>query len=187
MATVVVRNALTPFPTTVDYRVVPWVTFTDPEVARVGMTVEEAAAAGERPQVFRSDFAELDRAIVEGGSATAGFCKVVTRPNGRILGATIVGRGAGELIMEFVLAMRLGIPLPRLARFIHPYPTMSEIVSRTAAAWYRRKDTGARAPRPVQRLGRRGARGRGRRGALRASRACCWSRAATWGLAPRGW
>src|SRR2546426_4974149 len=83
MAKVVVRNALTPLPTSVDYRGVPWVTFTDPEVARVGMAVEEAAAAGERPQVFRSDFAELDRAIVEGESATAGFCKVVTRPNGR--------------------------------------------------------------------------------------------------------
>ena len=152
MAKIVVRNALTPFPTTVDYRVVPWVTFTDPEVARVGMTVEEAAAAGERPQVFRSDFAELDRAIVEGGSATTGFCKVVTRSNGRILGATIVGRGAGELIMEFVLAMRLGIPLPRLARFIHPYPTMSEIVSRTAAEWYRQKYTGTRAARLVRRL-----------------------------------
>src|SRR3989441_12455784 len=145
MAKIVVRNALTPFPTSVDYRVVPWVTFTDPEVARVGMTVEEAAAAGERPQVFRSDFAELDRAIVEGESATAGFCKVVTRPNGKILGATIVGRGAGELIMEVVLAMRLGIPVPRLARFIHPYPTMSDIVSRTAAAWYRQQDTGTRA------------------------------------------
>src|SRR5256712_14186140 len=144
------RTAPTPFPTTVDYRVVPWVTFTDPEVARVGMTVEEAAAAGERPQVFRSDFAELDRAIVEGGSATTGFCKVVTRSNGRILGATIVGRGAGELIMEFVLAMRLGIPLPRLARFIHPYPTMSEIVSGTAAAWYRQKYTGTPAARLVR-------------------------------------
>src|SRR5207247_1002643 len=111
-----------------------------------------AGVAGERPQVVRSDFAELDRAIVEGESATAGFCKVVTRPNGRILGATIVGRGAGELIMEFVLAMRLGLPLPRLARFIHPYPTMSEIVSRTAAAWYRQKYTGTRAARLVQRL-----------------------------------
>src|SRR2546426_1836090 len=155
MAKSVGRNALTPFPTSVDYRVVPWVTFTDPEVARVGMTVEEAAAAGERPQVFRSDFAELDRAIVDGESATAGFCKVVTRPSGKILGATIVGRGAGELIMEFVLAMSLGIPLSRLARFIHPYPTMSEIVSRTAAAWYRRKYTGTRAARLLQRLLRR--------------------------------
>src|SRR2546428_11013701 len=116
MAKVVVRNALTHFPTTVDYRVVPWVTFTDPEVARVGMTVEEAAAAGERPQVFRSDFAELDRAIVEGGSATTGFCKVVTRANGRILGAPIVGRGAGGLVMGVVLAVRLGIPVPRVAR-----------------------------------------------------------------------
>src|SRR5256712_7471140 len=186
MATVVVRNALTPFPTTVDYRVVPWVTFTDPEVARVGMTVEEAAAAGERPQVFRSDFAELDRGIGEGGSATAGFGKVVTRPNGKILGATIVGRGAGELIMEFVLAMRLGIPLPRLARFIHPYPTMSEIVSRTAAAWYRRKYTGTRAARLVQRLVRWWLLARGRAGPSNSSRWCCCSPVAAWACAPRG-
>jgi pyruvate/2-oxoglutarate dehydrogenase complex dihydrolipoamide dehydrogenase (E3) component len=152
MAKVVVRNALTPLATKADYRVVPWVTFTDPEVARVGMTVDEAVGAGERPLAFRSDFGELDRAIVEGAGATAGFCKVVTRPNGKILGATIVGRGAGELIMEFVLAMRLGIRLPRLAGVIHPYPTMSEIVSRTAAVWYRRKYTGTRAARLVQRL-----------------------------------
>ncbi|HEX9282553.1 MAG TPA: FAD-dependent oxidoreductase [Gemmatimonadales bacterium] len=135
MARVVVQNALTPLKTVVDYRVVPWVTFTDPEVARVGLTAAEAAAAGERPEVFRYSFTELDRAIVDG--VAVGFSKVVTRPNGRILGATIVGRGAGELIMEIALAMRHGIPLPRLASAIHPYPTMSEIVKRTADAWYR--------------------------------------------------
>ncbi len=135
MARVVVQNALTPLKTRADYRAVPWVTFTDPEVARVGLTVAQAAAAGERAEVFRYSFTELDRAIVDG--AAVGFCKVVTRPNGRILGATIVGRGAGELIMEIVLAMRHRIPLGRLGRAIHPYPTMSEIVKRTADTWYR--------------------------------------------------
>jgi pyruvate/2-oxoglutarate dehydrogenase complex dihydrolipoamide dehydrogenase (E3) component len=135
MAKVVVQNALTPLATRVDYRVVPTVTFTDPEVARVGLTLEQAAAAGERAEVHRAEFADLDRAIVDG--ATTGFCKVVARKNGTILGATIVGRGAGELIMELALAMRHGIPLGRLARSIYPYPTMGEIVKRTADSWYR--------------------------------------------------
>jgi len=150
MAKIVVRNALTPFPAKADYRVVPWVTFTDPEVARVGLTAAEAEARGERVATFRASFSELDRAIVDG--ATVGFSKVVTRPNGRILGATIVGRGAGELIMELALAMRYGITLPALAREIHPYPTMSEIVKRTADEWYRTRYTGTRAARLVQRV-----------------------------------
>ena len=135
MGRVVVQNALTPLKTRASYRVVPRVTFTDPEVAHVGLTAGQAAAAGERAEVFRADFADLDRAIVDG--ATAGFCKIVTRRNGTILGATIVGRGAGELIMELVLAMRHGITLARLAGAIFPYPTMSEIVKRTADGWYR--------------------------------------------------
>jgi pyruvate/2-oxoglutarate dehydrogenase complex dihydrolipoamide dehydrogenase (E3) component len=135
MAKVVVQNSLTLLATKVDYRVVPTVTFTDPEVARVGLTLDQAIAAGERAEVHRAEFADLDRAIVDG--AAAGFCKVVTRKNGAILGATIVGRGAGELIMELALAMRHGIPLGRLARVIHPYPTMGEIVKRTADRWYR--------------------------------------------------
>ncbi len=115
----------------------PLVPATDPEVARVGLTEAEAATRGAHALVFRSDFADLDRAIVDG--ATAGFAKVVTRRDGRILGATIVGRGAGELIMEIVLAMRYGVPLQKLDGVIHPYPTMSEIVKRTAGNWYRQR------------------------------------------------
>ena len=137
MARVVVQNALTPLKTKANYRVVPWVTYTDPEVARVGLTEAEAAARGERALVFRSDFADFDRAIVDG--ATTGFVKIVTRRNGQILGATIVGRGAGELIMELVLAMRFGIPLPKLNGVIHPYPTMSEITRQAAGNWYRKR------------------------------------------------
>ncbi len=137
MARIVVQNALTPLKAKASYQVVPWVTYTDPEIARVGLTEAEATARGERVDVFRSDFADVDRAIVDG--ATAGFAKIVTRRDGRILGATIVGRGAGELIMEIVLAMRFGIPLPKLAGVIHPYPTMSEIVRQTAGNWYRRR------------------------------------------------
>lgn len=137
MARIVVQNALTPLKTKTDYRVVPWVTYTDPEVARVGLTEAEAAARGEHILVFRSDFADLDRAIVDG--ATAGFAKIVTRRDGHMLGATIVGRGAGELIMEIVLAMRFRIPLQKLAGVIHPYPTMTEIVRHAAGNWYRQR------------------------------------------------
>ncbi len=150
MARLVVRNALTPLKAAASYRIMPWVTYTDPEVARVGLTEAEATARGERVEVFRAEFADLDRAIVDG--ATAGFAKIVVRRDGRILGATIVGRGAGELIMEIVLAMRFGVPLARLADVIHPYPTMSEIVRAAANAWYRRRYGDTRRGRLLRRL-----------------------------------
>jgi pyruvate/2-oxoglutarate dehydrogenase complex dihydrolipoamide dehydrogenase (E3) component len=150
MARVVVQNALTPIPAGVDYRLVPRVTFTDPEVAAVGLTAEEAAGAGRRHEVYRYDFRDLDRAITDG--ADIGFCKVVTAPRGKILGATIVGRAAGELLMPLVMAMARGIPLGRLANAIYPYPTMSEIVKRTAQAWYRAKYGDTRRGRLLRRL-----------------------------------
>jgi len=150
MARIVVQNALTPLKAKASYRVVPWVTYTDPEVARVGLTEAEATARGERVEVFRSDFADLDRAIVDG--ATAGFAKVVTRRDGRILGATIVARGAGELIMEIVLAMRFHVPLQKLAGVIHPYPTMSEIVRHAAGNWYRERYGDTRRGRLLRRF-----------------------------------
>ncbi|MGH7700680.1 MAG: dihydrolipoyl dehydrogenase family protein [Gemmatimonadales bacterium] len=137
MARVVVQNALTPIPAKVDYGLVPRVTFTDPEVAAVGLTAQEAAAAGVRHEVHRYDFAGLDRAVTDG--ADIGFAMVVTRPNGKILGATIVGRAAGELLLPLVLAMRHGIPLSRLATAIYPYPTMSEVTKRAAQGWYRER------------------------------------------------
>lgn len=137
MARIIVQNCLTPVRARARYGLVPWVTFCDPEIARVGPTADEALARGERIEIFRSEFADLDRAIVD--RATEGFVKIVTRRNGRIIGATIVGRGAGELIMELVLAMRFRIPLQKLDGVIHPYPTMSEIIRRTAGDWYRRR------------------------------------------------
>ncbi|MGH7531119.1 MAG: dihydrolipoyl dehydrogenase family protein [Gemmatimonadales bacterium] len=136
MARVVVQNALTPLKARADYRLVPRVTFTDPEVAAIGLTPAEASAAG-RHEVYRYEFGDLDRAITDG--ADVGFCKIVTGRRGRIVGATIVGRGAGELIVPIALAMRQGIPLRALANVIYPYPTMSEVVKRTAQAWYRER------------------------------------------------
>ena len=119
-----------------DLSVIPWTTFTDPEVARVGLSESEARARGIAFEVTRYDIAELDRAIAEG--ATAGFVKVLTPPGkDRILGATIVGAHAGELLAEFVLAMRRGLGLGAILGTVHAYPTWSEAARATAGAWKR--------------------------------------------------
>ncbi|WP_280553251.1 bifunctional TVP38/TMEM64 family protein/FAD-dependent oxidoreductase [Halomonas sp. 25-S5] len=118
----------------VSYRALPAVTFTDPEVARVGLNEREALAAGVEVEVTRYALSELDRAIAEG--STRGFVKVLTVPGrDRILGATIVGQGAGEMLAEFTLAMTRGIGLNKLLGTIHPYPTHSEAVKATAGVW----------------------------------------------------
>ena len=90
--------------------------------------------------MYRYNFDDLDRAIVEG--ETRGFTKVVTKPNGKILGATVVASGAGDLLMPLVLAMSAGLPLPKLSRVVYPYPTMVEGVKRTADSYYRAKLAG---------------------------------------------
>ncbi|HET8790098.1 MAG TPA: FAD-dependent oxidoreductase, partial [Modicisalibacter sp.] len=118
----------------VDYRNLPAVTFTQPEVARVGLNEREADAQGIAFETTRYDFAELDRAIAEG--ETDGFIKVLTVPGkDRILGASIVGNHAGELLAEFTLAMTRGIGLNKLLGTIHPYPTFSEAVKASAGVW----------------------------------------------------
>ena len=120
----------------VDYRVVPWVTFTDPEVARVGLSEEEAAARGIEVQVTRYGIDDLDRAIAD--SHDEGFVKVLTPPGSdRILGACIVGSHAGELLPEFVLAMKHGLGLNKILGTIHVYPTMSEANKYAAGVWKR--------------------------------------------------
>lgn len=120
----------------VDYSVIPWVTFTDPEVARVGLSEQEAHAQGIAYEVTRYRLDELDRAIAD--EAAAGFVKVLTPPGrDRILGAVIVGAHAGELLSEFALAMRHGLGLNQILRTIHPYPTWAEANRHTAGAWRR--------------------------------------------------
>jgi pyruvate/2-oxoglutarate dehydrogenase complex dihydrolipoamide dehydrogenase (E3) component len=136
-AKLVLRNAIFPFSSKGDYRAVPWVTYTDPEVARVGLTDDEARERGQDVAVYRYDFDDLDRAIVDGH--TEGFVKVVTRRGGKILGATVVAGNGGDLIMPLVLAMKQGIPLPKLSRVVYPYPTMIEGLKRTADSYYRAK------------------------------------------------
>ncbi|SET82859.1 FAD-dependent oxidoreductase [Paracoccus homiensis] len=119
-----------------DYRVIPWATFTDPEVARVGLSETEAREKGIEVEVTQYDLAELDRAITDG--AARGFVKVLT-PKGkdRILGATIVGEHGGDLIAEFVLAMKHGLGLNKILGTIHIYPTWAEANKATAGAWRR--------------------------------------------------
>jgi pyruvate/2-oxoglutarate dehydrogenase complex dihydrolipoamide dehydrogenase (E3) component/uncharacterized membrane protein YdjX (TVP38/TMEM64 family) len=108
-----------------DYRVLPRVTYTDPEVASVGLTEQEAKAAGVAYEVTRYDLDDLDRAIAE--SETAGFVKILTPPGkDTILGVTIVASHAGEMIAQFVLAMRHNLKLSHLASTILPYPTWNE-------------------------------------------------------------
>ncbi len=120
-----------------NYKVVPWCTYTDPEVARVGLNETEARAKGVDFELTTFEFAESDRAIAEG--ADTGFIKVLTPPNSdRVLGVTIVGLEAGELIAEYVLAMTHGLPLKKIMSTIHTYPTMSEINKLVASAWRRR-------------------------------------------------
>ena len=118
----------------VDYSVVPWATFTDPEVARVGLNEDEARAANIAFEVSRYELAELDRAIADGEAH--GFIKVLTEPGrDRILGATIVGYHASELINEFVLAMKHGLGLGKILATIHIYPTLSEGNKFVAGEW----------------------------------------------------
>jgi pyruvate/2-oxoglutarate dehydrogenase complex dihydrolipoamide dehydrogenase (E3) component len=122
----------------VDDRVIPRTTFTEPEVATVGLTEAEATAQGVAVEVTRFPLHELDRAIVE--SAEQGFVKVLTQPGGdRILGATIVGEHAGELLAEFVLAMKWGLGLGKIFATIHAYPTMAEANKFAAARWKKQR------------------------------------------------
>lgn len=117
-----------------DYRVIPWTTFIDPEIARVGLSEDEAKAQGVAYEVTRYDLSHLDRAIAE--SARTGFVKVLTVPDkDRILGVTIVGDHAGELLAEYVLAMKHGLGLNKILSTIHTYPTMSEANKYAAGEW----------------------------------------------------
>jgi len=120
----------------VDYRVIPWVTFIDPEVARVGINEQDAIDQEIDYEITRYDFEELDRAICE--SANKGFIKVIT-PKGKdkILGVTVVSQHAGDLIAEFVLAMKHGLGLQKILGTIHSYPTWAESSKFTAGEWKR--------------------------------------------------
>ena len=118
----------------VDYSVIPWATFSAPEVARVGLNESEAIEKGIAHEVTTYDVADLDRAIAD--EAAEGLVKVITAPGkGRVLGATIMAEHAGELISEFVLAMKHGITLQQIMGTIHIYPTFVEMNKFAASEW----------------------------------------------------
>ena len=117
-----------------DYSVIPWATFVEPEVARVGLNEQEAMQQGIPYEISRYDLDDLDRAIAD--SAAHGFIKVLTVPGkDRILGVTIVGEHAGDLIAEYVLAMKHGIGLNKILGTIHIYPTLAEANKYVAGVW----------------------------------------------------
>jgi len=134
-AGIVIRNALFRLPAKVDHSAVPWVTYTNPELAQVGLTEKAAREQyGDDIRVLTWDYAENDRARAE--AETEGFIKVITKPNGRILGAAIVGRQAGELIGVWSLAISKKMKIGAIAGMIAPYPTLGELSKRVAGAWY---------------------------------------------------
>jgi len=118
----------------VDYSVIPWATFTDPEIARVGLNEIDAKAQNVAYETTVYGMDELDRAIAD--AAAYGMVKVLTVPGkDRILGATIVAEHAGELIVEFISAMKHGIGLNKILGTIHIYPTLAEATKYAAGAW----------------------------------------------------
>ena len=134
-ASIVVKNALFRLPSKADHSTVPWVTFTDPELGHVGLT--EAGARekyGDKINVLRWPYTENDRAQAE--RKTEGFVKVITNRSGKILGASMVGENAGELIQMWSLAMQKKINIKSMASFISPYPTLAEINKRAAITYF---------------------------------------------------
>lgn len=149
LARIVVQNALFFGRKRASALVVPWVTYTDPEVAHVGLTLDEARRAGHDPLVLREALAGNDRAVVDG--ADQGFAQLLVGRGGRLIGATIVGRDAGDAIGELALAMTAGLRASDLSATIHPYPTRSEIWKRLGDRYQRTRltPTAARVLRAV--------------------------------------
>jgi len=131
-AGVVLRNALFHLPTKIEERVIPWCTFTDPELARVGLSETEAQQQGIRHKVYKFPFKDIDRAQAE--DEIEGFAKIITDPKGRLLGAALAGPHAGELIHEYTLALAQRLKASDLSKVIHIYPTLAQINRRVADA-----------------------------------------------------
>jgi pyruvate/2-oxoglutarate dehydrogenase complex dihydrolipoamide dehydrogenase (E3) component len=135
--------------------VVPWCTYTDPELARVGVSETDARKHGLSHRVYRFSFADVDRARAE--SETDGFAKLVTDPRGKLIGAAIVGAHAGELIAECVLAMSKGMKVDELSAAIHPYPTLAQVNRRAADQRQKERLTATSKARTQRAVGLRGA------------------------------
>ncbi|MBN2428791.1 MAG: mercuric reductase [Deltaproteobacteria bacterium] len=140
LARILIANALFGGRQSTANLVIPWCTYTIPEVAHVGLTLEEAERKGMALDTFSFSLAEVDRALLDGEAE--GFAKAyLKKGTDRILGATIVANHAGEMINEWTLAMTAGIGLTTLAKTIHPYPTQAEVIKKVADAYYRTKLT----------------------------------------------
>jgi pyruvate/2-oxoglutarate dehydrogenase complex dihydrolipoamide dehydrogenase (E3) component len=133
-AGIVLRNVLFRVPAKVDYRSIPRVTYTHPELAQVGLTEAQARSVHRDVMVLRASFRENDRAQAE--RSTDGLVKVVTDRRGRVLGAGIVGPSAGELIQTWVLAMSRRLRVGAVATMVAPYPTLGEANKRAAGSFY---------------------------------------------------
>ncbi len=138
-AQIVIQNALFPHPLGLGYAsthslIIPWCTYTDPEIAHVGMYEKDATAKGIEVDTFTFPLHEVDRAILDGEDE--GFARVhVKKGTDTIIGATIVASHAGDMISEYTLAMKGGLGLGTIAGTIHPYPTQAEVIKKTANAW----------------------------------------------------
>jgi pyruvate/2-oxoglutarate dehydrogenase complex dihydrolipoamide dehydrogenase (E3) component len=133
-AGILARRIMFRLPAKVDYAALPRVTYTDPELAQVGMTEEEARAAGHDIRILRFPVAETDRAVAEG--IEAGLAKLVVTPKGRLLGAGILAPHAGEMAGTFGLMIGRKLPLSALAGLVLPYPTLAEAAKRAASDFY---------------------------------------------------
>ncbi|MDA1323623.1 MAG: FAD-dependent oxidoreductase [Proteobacteria bacterium] len=133
-AGIVIRNVLFRLPAKVDYRAIPWVTYTAPELAQVGLTEQAARARHGDITVLRASFADNDRARAEG--ETHGLLKVMTTRKGVVVGASMVGEKAGELIQSWCLPIAKGLKIKDVAGLILPYPTLGEINKRAAGSYY---------------------------------------------------
>jgi pyruvate/2-oxoglutarate dehydrogenase complex dihydrolipoamide dehydrogenase (E3) component len=153
-AGIVIRNALFRLPAKASDDMVPWVTFTDPELAHVGLTEGQARERHKQIRVLRWPYHENDRAQAE--RETHGHIKVVTAKNGRILGATIVGAHAGELITTWTLALSRGLNIRAMTGIVMPYPTLSEIGKRAAITYFSPSLTNPRVRRLINFLRRFG-------------------------------
>jgi pyruvate/2-oxoglutarate dehydrogenase complex dihydrolipoamide dehydrogenase (E3) component len=138
-ARIVIQNALFLRSAKHTSLVIPWCTYTDPEIAHVGMYEKEAWAMGIPAETFTKSFKDVDRAVLDGEEE--GFIKIhVKKGKSKILGATIVARNAGDLLSEITLAMVTGKGVKSLCReMIHPYPTQSDVVKRAASQYYEKK------------------------------------------------
>ncbi len=133
-AGLVIRNALFRMPVKEDISAIPWVTYTDPELAHVGLDENASREKHRNIRVLRWPYVENDRAQAE--RTTDGFIKVITTTRGKILGATIVGQSAGEIIQMWALAIDQGLKIKAMTSFVSPYPTLTEISKRAAITYY---------------------------------------------------